>query len=436
MKKLNNNKVISIIFLIVIGIFTITTLGNLGFRVSRKVMDKIMTSDANNITYINTAANKINTDVKGVEEVTSVKEDEELSLNMKIKKLISKVENSYNSHVFFREGFVEIYGSMQKLLNKRVQDDYVKDNYDIIQKPTIERDVTSSVDSINDFSKFISDNGINFLYVQPPSKVIEDFTSLPQGIEDKSNMNIDSFLNGLSNVNYIDLRKNFKNDDIKKEKLFYKTDHHWRIETAFQAYSFVIDKLNKLYNMNLDDDGLLTDKNNFDENIYEKNFLGSQGNKLSKSYSGLDDFTLITPNFETNIKLTQILNDQILHERSGSFKDALIYDELIKEKEKGYSIESYTSYLGYGNTEKIILNSNADNDKKVLVIGDSFSRPFSAFMSLCFRETRNIDTQPGRFDKDIYNYILEYQPDLVIVLFDEWALGSKDTFNFKRIELQ
>ncbi|MDU1413660.1 MAG: hypothetical protein E6929_12670 [Clostridium sp.] len=416
MKKVN--RIIAVVFLIFIGCFAIKSVGVKECKEIYGVM----------ATFID----KVKVEIKG----DVLNEDTESNLNTDMKQVVSNTENSFNNSVFLRQEFIDFYGSIQKTLNKKVQEDIAKDNNNILHNVAETRDVTFAIDNLNELSDFSEEKDIKFLYVQPPSKVMEDFTVLPKGVTDSSNENIDEFLKGIEDVNYLDLRNNIDKWNLDREKMFYKTDHHWTIESVFRAYSDVIDEINHLYKMNLDPDNVYTDIENFSETIYEENFLGSQGNKLSEPYSGLDDFNLILPNFQTDFTLTQILKNEILHEKKGTFKEALVYEDLIKENERGYSIESYTSYLGYGNTEKRIVNNSVENDKKVLVIGDSYSRPFSAFLSLCFKETRNLDTQPGRFEENIYDYISEYDPDIVVVMFYEWSLGAKDTFNFKRIELQ
>lgn len=416
MKKVN--RIIAVVFLIFIGCFAIKSVGIKECKEIYGVM----------ATFID----KVKLEIKG----DKLNEDTESNLNIDMKQVVSNTENSFNNSVFLRQEFIDFYGSIQKTLNKKVQEDLAKDNNNILHNIAETRDVTFAIDNLNELSDFSAEKDIKFLYVQPPSKVMEDFTVLPKGIIDSSNENIDEFLKGIEGVNYLDLRNNIDNWNLSKEEMFYKTDHHWTIESVFRVYSDVIDEINQLYKMNLDPDNIYTNIENFSETIYEENFLGSQGNKLSEPYSGLDDFNLILPNFKTDFTLTQILKNDILHEKKGTFKEALVYEDLIKENERGYSIESYTSYLGYGNTEKRIVNNSVENDKKVLVIGDSYSRPFSAFLSLCFKETRNLDTQPGRFEENIYDYISEYDPDIVVVMFYEWSLGAKDTFNFKRIELK
>lgn len=48
---------------------------------------------------------------------------------------------------------------------------------------------------------------------------------------------------------------------------------------------------------------------------------------------------------------------------------------------------------------------------------DSYARPMLAFMSLCFKEVRFLDPQEGRYNYSYVEYIDEYDPDIVIMMF-------------------
>lgn len=78
----------------------------------------------------------------------------------------------------------------------------------------------------------------------------------------------------------------------------------------------------------------------------------------------------------------------------------------------------YAAYVFDGNVENVIINYKAENEKKVLLVSDSFSRPMSTFLSTNFRELRCIDPQEGRYKNSLMNYIDEYKPDIVIIMYN------------------
>lgn len=101
-------------------------------------------------------------------------------------------------------------------------------------------------------------------------------------------------------------------------------------------------------------------------------------------------------------------------EIEGPFEKVFIdWDKL---EDPNYNNKYYSlSYNAYN--ENIVINNLADNNDKVLLIADSYARPMLAFMSLCFKEVRFLDPQEGRYNDSYVEYIDEYDPDIVIMMF-------------------
>ena len=88
--------------------------------------------------------------------------------------------------------------------------------------------------------------------------------------------------------------------------------------------------------------------------------------------------------------------------------------DLIEDKEYN---NKYSAYMFDGFVENRIDNKMSDNDLKALLISDSFSRPMAPFFSLCFKETRYLDSQEGRYTRSYVKYIENYKPDIVVLMF-------------------
>lgn len=356
------------------------------------------------------------------------------------KAIISDIEKTFNENLILRNKIVSSYNYLQvNVLNTTLFSGFVRDNHKMIQAPVDYGTTSYSTNSTISLNKYCNSLGIPLLYINPLCKVIDGYSQLPYEIKDSSNNIADDFLNNIGHeVKYLDLRDNIENYKGDFNELFYKTDHHWTVPATFWAFSETISYLNTTeFKGKLDENNMFRNRENYYKNTLKDNYLGSQGNKLTSRVSGLDDFQMMFPKFKTDMELTQILKGKELHRRNGSFRESLIYEDLIKGEKDKFSLNSYASYLGYGNTEKRIINNLAENNYKALVIGDSFSRPFSSFMSLCFKETRNIDTQKGRFTGDVEKYIKEYKPDIVIMMFMNDATkddekGYNEKFDFKK----
>lgn len=334
---------------------------------------------------------------------------------------ISAMETAVNEGAFHRQDFVEMYGLAQLAMNKHVITDYnygslYKTNYDQTTFAVLDRYVMESCMPTYDLVNHLIQEDIDFLYIQLPFKIPDDAhggnSQLPENITDHSNANADSFVANLkaANVAAYDIRNDFWNSGMTQNELFFNTDHHWTIEGAFLATGLIADYLNDNYDMGIPDN--LYTEENFNFKTYENYFLGSMGRRVGKIYGGVDDFTLITPNFNTNITLEQIEGENHI-EYSGTFEDAVLEWKYISDPD--ITTNRYAVY--HGDYQELRFTNNlAENDSKILIIKDSFGIPVYSFLSLGIHEVRAIDLR--LFEQNVFEYAKEYDPDLVILMYN------------------
>ena len=195
-------------------------------------------------------------------------------------------------------------------------------------------------------------------------------------------------------------------EDEYSANTFYRTDHHWTNESALNAANAILDSLN----INTD----VCRKKKYKEDIYVNSFLGSAGIRVGKSYVGKDDFSVYIPKFETNLMYKKLVDNEVVFEASGDFNQCFINRAIIDDE--NYN-NKYNAFLNGGYVENIILNRNCNNDKKILIISDSFARPMTQYLSLAFSETRYLDPQDGRFNDSCIDYIKKYEPDYLIIMY-------------------
>ncbi len=70
-----------------------------------------------------------------------------------------------------------------------------------------------------------------------------------------------------------------------------------------------------------------------------------------------------------------------------------------------------------------ITNSEAKNDLRVMVIGDSYSRPYEYFLSTQFKEMYDIDPR-NYTDGSLAEFIAEIDPDIVLMCSSENDLSN------------
>ncbi len=345
------------------------------------------------------------------------------------------IEWLYSSNIIFESSLVNIYGGFQKVMNKRMIQDaegsltvYKMKNGQLTWNFDM-NDHTANLYNMKLLYDFVSSKNMNMLYVQAPFKVDKYDSQLPQGVVDTTNINVDNFISGLQTLNipYLDLRDEILKEGLDYNNLFYNTDHHWKVETAFWAYGNVMNYLFEMYNIDYDVD--TTNITNFKRLKLERSWLGSQGIRVGRLYAGVDDFLYLIPDFKTNYSV-QILNDDgsIKRKQEGSFNDSIIMKEFLKA-DTPIDTSRFSAYLAGDYPVTQIRNLNR-NEGKLLIIKDSYALPFSAFLSLNFKEVDMIDLRHFK-NTTLFDYLNVNSYDLVLFLYSPGSLSNELFFTFQ-----
>ncbi|MCI2034536.1 MAG: DHHW family protein, partial [Oscillospiraceae bacterium] len=299
----------------------------------------------------------------------------------------------------------------------------LKNGYWAFTKDKISSEETKqTADHIAGLSQYCSEAGIRFLYVQPPAKVSKYDPEIPDGAENYENQNYDALLGELQKLGIpaLDLRAQIDAENLDHYSLFYRTDHHWKVESALWACGEIAERLNTIYSCGLD--VTKTDKNLYRTKIYRDWFLGSAGRRVSLGCAKPEDFSILLPNFKTALNI-RVPNAEI--NKTGKFED-VIYNKQVLETKDYYNLSCYESQL-YGNQPLTqIKNEENPGGPKILVLGDSFSLAMVPYLSLTAGETDLIDFRQdqGNFSGSIQTYIDQMKPDVVLLAYEPGASYS------------
>lgn len=148
----------------------------------------------------------------------------------------------------------------------------------------------------------------------------------------------------------------------KDEYLYYKTDHHWTTLGAYYAFTEYADKTG--INIEKYTTKLVTDK-----------FYGTMSSKVNLEIEA-DKVYIYEPDKEEEVS--------VRYNNSTELKDSLYEMSALDKKDK------YSIFLG-GNNPLVQITTNAENDRKVLVIKDSFAHCFIPFMISGFGKIDVVD---------------------------------------------
>jgi hypothetical protein len=235
-------------------------------------------------------------------------------------------------------------------------------------------------------------------------------------VTDYSNKNADEFIAKLtiSNISCFDLRLPLRGGGMSQNQLFFNTDHHWTIDAAFLSAGLVAGELNENHGFGID--MRYFDKDSFNFEKYENYYIGSMGRRVGRISGGVDDFTLITPKFDTDLTFTE---DGTMPQR-GSFDDVVLMKEFI-EKKMPLDTNRYAVYRR--DEAEVIFKNHLVDEGRVLVIKDSFGMPVYSFLALGVHELRALDVR--LFEGDVAEYAIEYGPDIVIMLYNAYCFNEQ-----------
>ncbi len=292
--------------------------------------------------------------------------------------------------------------------------------------------ITKKLAKLKEVMLRMKNKGYKTVYVAVPCSVVKGVTVLPSAVTDFENAIIDKVIKTIknSNIRTLDLRQEFTKDGIDPQDVFYHTDHHWKIPYSFQGAKQIAKYLNGAYKLNLDPKNVFSNSANYTSRTAPKAYSGSYMDAGGSAFVGdPDDFTALIPKFTTNYRFRSYTSSgEIQHLNSGS-KKAMDYTGTFSETLYD-GRDTYMGYFNGGNTEIRVNNNIATNQLKCMVVGTSNARPASAFLSTYFNELRFIDTQGGRFSQNLYTYIDNYNPDVVLFMYPGWAFDDPNVFNY------
>lgn len=349
--------------------------------------------------------------------------DDEIDYNEWNVDLGNEFETDIASTFWEKFQLININGAIRNLLGQREMNNVIKLNNGYLMTPIgyVDDDILDEhAKDISTFKKYLDDRGTGFLYIMTPYTEGKYDSQLPEGVEDYGNDDADRLVSRIKklNVDVIDFRETMNDDGVDHYSMMYKTDHHWTTEAGFYAYGKIEKHITD--KMNCEVDSRVSDISNYTITKYKNWHLGSRGQRTGYLYAGADDFDLIVPNFETKIE-----NDR---GETGKVQELVISTKPLLNKK-------YTSRYTYdetfvGATDNLI-NLEAKNNIKILMISDSFAKAVCPYLIMGFKEIRTV----YNLNSEIVTkeYIENYDPDIVIMMhYTENAMNDA-AYNFSVI---
>ena len=344
-------------------------------------------------------------------------EEMELPKTLKdVKTFTLSIDNILATNLIFDNAWNEAYAKVYNLFGKDEENSfkYVRDKDGVLYQGnfwnTSETTAKEFALRIKKLQSVVADKGTKVVVLLYPTQYNEAWTDGYYGIPyNDYNEVADELVSYFRyyGIDHIDYKKIFLEKNMTAKEIFYKTDHHWRLEVAFHGFGEMVKHLNEQYDAKLD--LYYTDINNYHVETYDNLFIGSQGRDAGVSYVGLDAYTFIIPKFDTAYRYSYKYKDSIV-EHSGRMEETLISKEYM-EKDY-YEREMWNSYLGGVHVSDHIENKMNEDGLKVLFLRDSYSSPVATFFSsycsevdLMWTSENTAEEIEAKVEENQYDYI-------------------------------
>ena len=263
---------------------------------------------------------------------------------------------------------------------------HCKDGYLVNDPPVTDR-YELNIDIIAEFKEFNPDLNVTTVLAPSTGYIVNDL--LPNKHINYTDDDLFAYAKDTFDkfdVNFVDIRDTLKNAHKNGTQVYYRTDHHWTANGAYLAYCDLSDTLG--YTANKKNDYKITSHPDFYGTTYSSSgFWFTKPDDIeiweSKNYT---DFTV-----------------EITEADKTETSDSMFYLNRLEENDK------YPVYLDGNHAYTVITNNKlkeSGNNKKLLVVKDSFAHTLVPFLADHYSEIVMIDL---RYTKPPISAIMKTQ---------------------------
>lgn len=351
---------------------------------------------------------------------------------------ISDIESAITSSMYGRMNFVETYGFVQVLQDKREINNFniIKDESGYLHYASFYQDEDDHMFEyamrVKRMQDYVEARGTKVLFVVTPSKYQPEKSVFREGMPVNDTTDTINellfYLNRLG-IHTLNLGELIPNREISYEETFFKTDHHWTVPAAFYATKEIVNTLKKDFGVDLDPDKKYTDINSYKQITYKGGMLGSMGRRTGGVFSGVDNFTALWPEFEGSYYRQSMTNDGNMVKYSGTFEKTFMNLNALTDRQDLYSGSQYALYLNELRIYEKTINNEKQDGKTIFMIRDSYFSPVISFMMPMCREIDAIWSLEKSGKLNIENYVRENKFDYIIIEVYPYNINS-DAFQY------
>ena len=202
-------------------------------------------------------------------------------------------------------------------------------------------------------------------------------------------------------IMYIDMMPIFKTEDYRSYYSPY--DHHYTLDGAIRTYREIQKRLEELGLA-----GGMLNVEDFTRITLENPFMGSRARAVKNAHYLTGTISRLEPTVPIEFD---------------RYQSGVRYEWIDFKPKKTTTEIGYYLYMGGDNAETLV-KTNRPELPDIMIIGDSFTNPLESMLYTGFDTMVSVDLRHN--EKSVYDYIKEYEPDIVLVVRDDTCYLSFD----------
>ncbi|MGN1133903.1 MAG: DHHW family protein [Oscillospiraceae bacterium] len=315
----------------------------------------------------------------------------------------SGFEKYMSDHIFLKDQLVTLKTDSDRLILKNYQNGvyFGKDNYYLQRYTENKTQIDKNIGYINDFAKKVD---VPIKFIASPNSVCVNSDKLPKNAVNDNQLDSLNYINDnlADNIQFFNAYDCLKAESEKGTQVFYKTDHHWTAYGARTAFENAFA-----------DEQILAD-NNYDGTIKRNDFYGTLYSKAPSSFAKPDEML---------IPMRKDSKYSVKYQKENKSSQSLIDRSFLDKKDK------YAAFLG-GNYAKVDIHSdNAAEQKKIVLLKDSYANAMLPYLADQFSDIIVIDMRYYHFEKQTVSELIKSEnADSVVMLYNMDFINSDDNF--------
>lgn len=293
-------------------------------------------------------------------------------------KYLNSVNDYINDHFAFRNIYLKLnsWWEVSVMGKKENNGVYIgKDNY-LFEKfeygDEEKENLKNNTIAISDFAQNMQNMDISTYFILVPNSIYINKDKLPDKVETPNQKEIiNEVYANMSNTKNIDVTTALTEEN-KEKPLYFRTDHHMNSDGAYVVYREFCNASNEQ----------AVPIENFTKTTVTNNFLGTFDSKAQLMNQVPDEIFVYENEINTNI-------EEAIYDKETT--DSIFNAKYLEGKDK-------YSYFLNGNNSKAIIKTRVNNNKKLLVIKDSYAHIMSQFLCENYSEVHFLDPRYTNFD--------------------------------------